>query len=503
MSTPRRGPSFAVLALTLSLAACTGTPQPSPAGGQPAASADASPAAPAAREVRGPVPGTRLTESYARMVARYTYFWAWPMVNIYNRRLAFAQTPEPGLAGGILPVAPLNRLAMLTDYIDPAQRDVACPNQDVVYGGGVLALDQSAVVIQVPDFGDRFWVYQVVDIRTDSFADLGAMYGTRPGFYLLAGPGWKGEPPAGIAKVFHSRTSTGFVVPRVFQNDTPEDKRAVQALIAGIDMYPVAEFDGKAKTHDWSKLPRFPKPSGGAAETRWVFPDRFFDQLPAVLKDAPPLAGEEGRYAEIVSLIEAALDDANLKKAIVDEVTRAERDLVEPLLQFRNWGLPLAGNWTTQKNGAAFGTDYFTRTAVARSNILVNKPSETKYFYQDLDAAGTRLNGGKRYTVTFAGGALPPVKGFWSLTMYNRNHFFVPNAIKRYSVGTKNKDLRPAADGSLTIYVQADEPADPVQRANWLPAPRGEDFSLYIRAYWPEAPITSGQWNPPAVTPAP
>ena len=77
---------------------------------------------------------------------------------------------------------------MLTDYIDPEERSVACPNQDVVYGVGALALDISPVVIQVPDFGDRFWVYQVVDLRTDSFVQLGKMYGTTPGFYLLVGP---------------------------------------------------------------------------------------------------------------------------------------------------------------------------------------------------------------------------------------------------------------------------------------------------------------------------
>ncbi|MFT7757873.1 UNVERIFIED_CONTAM: DUF1254 domain-containing protein, partial [Salmonella enterica subsp. enterica serovar Enteritidis] len=72
------------------------------------------------------------------------------------------------------------RLAMLTDYIEPDERLVACPNQDVVYGAGMLALDQSPVVVQVPDFGDRFWVYQIVDLRTDSFVSLGKMYGTMP-----------------------------------------------------------------------------------------------------------------------------------------------------------------------------------------------------------------------------------------------------------------------------------------------------------------------------------
>jgi len=99
--------------------------------------------------------------------------------------------------------------------------------------------------------------------------------------------------------------------------------------------------------------------------------------------------------------------------------------------------------------------------------------------------------------VTFAKGRLPPVKGFWSLTLYNRYHFFAPNDLKRYSLGTKNKDLKFNADGSLTIYVQADPPAEE-KRSNWLPAPDG-DFSLYMRAYWPQAEITSGKWTPPVV----
>ena len=199
-------------------------------------------------------------------------------------------------------------------------------------------------------------------------------------------------------------------------------------------------------------------------------------------------------------MIAAARSDAALKAAMVDEATKAEQDLVTPLFQFRNYGLPVAYHWTTQSNGAAFGTDYFTRTAVAKSNIFVNKPSETKYFYQDLDQSGARLNGKNRYTVTFTKGQLPPVRGFWSLTLYNHHHFFSPNAIKRYSLGTKNKDLQSSADGSLTIYVQADAPTDPAQRANWLPAPAGEEFSLYIRAYWPESAATDGRWTPPPVT---
>jgi hypothetical protein len=261
----------------------------------------------------------KITEEYAKHVARDVYFWAWPMVNIYNRRLVFKDATEIMMSGPV-PVAPLNHLGMLTDYIEPSERLVACPNQDVVYGAGSVALDQSPAVLQVPDFGDRFWVYQVVDLRTDSFVQLGKMYGTTPGFYLLVGPNWHGDVPKGITKVFRSSTNTGFIAPRMFQDDTPEDKRAIQGVLQQVMMYPLAEYDGTMKSKE-----------------------------------------------------------------------------------------------------------------------------------------------------------------------------------KRYSLGTKNKTLKPNADGSLTIHVQADPPPE-AQRANWLPAAKDRDFSLYVRAYWPRPEILDGSWTPPAVT---
>ncbi|HEY3676286.1 MAG TPA: DUF1254 domain-containing protein, partial [Candidatus Tumulicola sp.] len=439
----------------------------------------------------------KITEAYAAHVARDAFFWVWPLVNVYNRRLAFSQMTEHRYVGPLLE-APLNTLTMLYDYVDPEERQVACPNQDVVYGLGILALDVSPVVVQVPDFGERFWVYQIVDLRTDSFVKLGKMHGTTSGFYLIVGPNWHGEVPQGIVEVFRASSNTALIAPRIFQDDTTEDKRAIQGVLTGILMYPLAEYDGRMKSIDWSRLPKVPGEPSGEEETRWVLPERFFDELPAVLADAPPLPGEETRYAQVLAVLAAAQNNPQLKQTMIDAAKDAEATLVNPLFQFRNYGHQLPHYWSTISNESAFGADYFTRTAVAKSNILVNSPDETKYFYQDLDASGARLSSDNRYTVTFAKGGLPPVNGFWSLSIYNDHHFFVANAIDRFSVGTKNKDLSFAADGSLTICVQPEAPADAAQRANWLPAPSG-DFSLYIRAYWPKVAALDGSWTPPAV----
>ncbi|MDF0681560.1 MAG: DUF1214 domain-containing protein [Candidatus Nitrosocosmicus sp.] len=387
---------------------------------------------------------------------------------------------------------------MLTDYIAPDERIVACPNQDVVYGQSSLALDKSPVVIQVPDFGDRFWVYQAVDIRTDSFIELGSMYGSTPGFYLFIGPNWNGEIPHGITEVFKSSTNTGFIVPRIFMDDTPEDRQAIQPVLQQVLMYPLAEFDGTMKSIDWSTIPKLPNPWTGEEEVIWVPTETFVDTLSSVLVDAPPLPGEEARYAQVLAVLDAAKNDPQLTEAMTEAAVEANEQLVTPVFQFRNYGQQLPHNWSTISNEAAFGTDYFTRTAVAKSNIFVNSPKETKYFYQDLDKDGNRLNGSHRYTMTFPKDQTPPVYGFWSLTLYNEHHFFSPNEINRYSLGTKNKNLQTNADGSLTIYVQADSPPES-QMSNWLPAPKGADFSLYCRAYWPKAQVMDGSWTPPPV----
>lgn len=426
------------------------------------------------------------------------------MANIHNRVQTFEKLPGPVLLGGIVPAAPANQFAMLTDYITPEERIVACPNQDVVYGNGPLDLGQEPAVIQVPDFGDRFWVYQIVDQRTDSFAQLGKMYASKPGFYLLAGPDWNGKVPDGIARVFQSPTNYGIVIPRVFKQSTPEDTAAVQPILNQIVMYPLSSFDGKMKIQDWSKTPSFTPPgkvsSSGSEETKWVDPDKFYDQFLDILDSVKPFPGEEAMYANFRSVWAAAEDDSKLKAALQQALQSADKELVTPVFQFHNYGIPLPHNWTTQNNGANFGIDYFTRTAVGKSNIFVNSPNETKYFYQDLDSTGGRLNGANSYTVTFAKGAVPPVKGFWSLTMYNEHHFFEPNSLVRYSLGTKNKDLQTGPDGSLTIYVSSAPPSQE-KMTNWLPSPKG-DFSLYIRSYWPEAAILEGKWTPPPVVKA-
>jgi hypothetical protein len=452
----------------------------------------------AGSEVTQPATGIVMHPGYASTIAQMAYVWGWPIINMINRRAAITQAPQPGHLNGVLPAAPRGQIAMLADYIEPSQTFVTCPNQDVVYGLGFFSLDEEPVVIQAPDFGNRFWVYALYDARTDQFGHLGKPYGSKPGFYLLVGPRWNGLTPDGITDVFRCSTSLANAIPRVFQDDTPEDKKAIQPVINQIVAYPLRDFDGKMKTIEWSKVPNIPGPrSEGGGETKWVVPEKFFDEFPTALDAADPLPGEQALYGQFRLLLDVAAKDLEIKKLLVETAVDTEKNVIEPFFEWKHNGRPAGNGWNRSTNNAQFGIDYFNRTGTSKSNMFDNRPNETQYFYTDHDGAGAELDGGGSYEITFAPGEEPPVNGFWSLTLYNDMHLFHPNDLKRYSLGTKNKGLTRNADGSLTLYAGAKSPGGH-KEPNWLPAPNGR-FSLYIRAYWGKEGILDGSWKPPVI----
>ncbi len=435
---------------------------------------------------------------YARALARTAYLWGYPMVNMHNRRAKLTQAPEPGLLYGVLPVAPANQLSMLHDYINPFQRAVACPNQDVVYGLGFMDLSKDSVVLQVPDFGDRFWVYAIYDQRTDQVGELGRPYGSKPGSYLVVGPDWNGETPESFEGVLRSPTNLTCIIPRIFMNNTDEDRAAIQPLVNQVVAYPLAQHTGKPVTNDWSKSKTFggdKLPSGG--ETKWVEPEQFFDVFAEVLDEVPPMPGEEAIYSQFRALMAIADRDEEIEKLLVETAVETDKEVIHDFLQWTYNGKPAGNNWNRSQHNAEWGFDFYNRVSTSRSNIFDNRPSETQYFYTDNDASGEALNGSNTYRITFPKGQQPPVKGFWSLTLYDETHFFYDNDLKRYSLGTKNDTLQLNEDGSLTLYAGNNSPGKE-KETNWLPAPEGP-FSLYIRAYWGEASILDGSWQPPAV----
>lgn len=437
------------------------------------------------------------SDAALRDAARQAYLWAWPMVYVRNCHASLSRLRSRGISGGG-PVAPPNSLCMLTDRVKSGMNVVPCANPDMIYGFGILDLRETPVILQIPDFGERFWLIQLGDQRTDGFAQVGKMYGTKPGFYLIAGPDWHGVAPPEVAGVLRCPTKIGYVLPRILLADESLEQVSLQQTTGQLMLYPLSQFRGRVKFCDWSRQRWLPNISGAAGKSRGrVVPKNFFEVLPEVLKTVPPLPGEEPLYAYFGDLIRRAESDERVRELLSEAAAEAEQELIEPLFEFRRIGQPAKHYWTTTDKGAMFGTDYLTRTAIAKSNIFVNQPAETRYFYQDLDSEGQRLAGDHSYRITFAPGQLPPTKGHWSLTLYNENHVLHSNAWNRHSVGSSTPQIRTELDGSITILVQHNPPQREGQE-NWLPAPAGK-FSLYLRVYWPDEEILSGKWSPPEV----
>ena len=158
-----------------------------------------------------------------------------------------------------------------------------------------------------------------------------------------------------------------------------------------------------------------------------------------MLQTVAPLPGEEALYGQMRAVLDAAAKDPAIKQSLIQAATETEKNVVDPFLEWKHNGRPAGNGWNRSTNNARFGVDYFNRTGTAKSNMFDNKPTETQYFYTDGDTTGASLDGKNNYEITFAAGQEPPVNGFWSLTLYNAQHFFHPNDLKRYSLGTKTQ----------------------------------------------------------------
>ena len=210
------------------------------------------------------------------------------------------------------------------------------------------------------------------------------------------------------------------------------------------------------------------------------------------MKEVPPLPGEEALYGWIASVWDAAAKNPETKKALVESFVAADEELVKPLVP-----VPIqrpGGRQRLDRAGERLGVGNGLPEPHRHQQVEHVPEHVGGDAIQPARARRARANRSTettQYTVTFPKGQVPPVKGFWSLTLYNDLKFFHPNPLNRFSLGTKNKTLKYAADGSLTLYLGAKSPGQE-NEANWLPAPAGP-FSLILRLYWPEASVLEGQ----------
>jgi hypothetical protein len=442
------------------------------------------------------------------------YIWGWALANMAKRAENAALVTLDGRQQKLVQGTPVGygEVVMQTTFVMPKERVICCPSHNLIYGSGAIHLNGSPVVIQVPEFKDRYWVYCCYDGRTNEFAKIGKQYNTKCGFHLLVGPTWKSPTPAGIDAIWQSTTDLVYIIPRIYTDGTKKDLDDIQPLIQQVRTYSVKDFNPAVMvSKPWNPDEYDPLVlAGRGPEARFVKTDFFIEQLRGVINSVDPLPGEQDFYRDIMQVLAQVLvpiTGVRVRRSFMQGINRAESTVVSQLMEWDRNGIPLDNRWYTSVNAANWITPsdstYLARTATAKSNMFENRAEETKYYYTDTDSAGDYLDGSVQYTITFPKDQVlgDHVKGaFWSLTVYDHYHLFNTknNPAGQYSLGTYDEPNLKNPDGSITIYVGGNQ-APSGQEKRWLPTPLGEPFSLFVRAYGPDSFILSGKWKPPAV----
>lgn len=156
---------------------------------------------------------------------------------------------------------------------------------------------------------------------------------------------------------------------------------------------------------------------------------------------------------------------------------------LEKTKDIRKQSIVYNGPWGSSLDFGSPKASALIRALVAMTGLGANSSDEAVYWIAMRDDSGKRLQGGQAYEVRFPRVPLiHKTAGFWSLCAYNSKDYFVPNSLKRYSLGDRSP-LHKNNDGSFTIYIS---PKPPKDIDNWLPSPEGgEPIVLALRMYAP------------------
>jgi hypothetical protein len=414
-------------------------------------------------------------------------------MDVTRKQLINSDPKTAGMGG------PPNTFDNIQAYPAADMKAVVRPNFDTLYSSAWLDLTREPMVVSVPDTGGRFYLLPMLDMWTDVFASPGSRTtGTGESHFLVVPPGWAGTVPAGLTRI-DAPTPHVWIIGRT-KTDGPADYAAVHKIQNGYRITPLSGW-GKppvAVTHTIDSSVDVKTPPKTQVDT--MTGDKFFAYAAELLKVNPPhitdgpviarmkrIGFEAGKSFDITKV------DATVRKAIEDAPAQAQKLMA--------WKVPtlarVANNWSMNTDTmGVYGNYYLKRAIVTQLGLGANLPEDAIYPLNIGDENGKPLDGASKYTIRFTKDALPPVDGFWSITLYDNDGFQVGNSLNRFAVSSWMPFKRDA-DGSLTLHFQNESPGSD-REANWLPAPKGP-FNLTMRLYAPKSEALTGVWNPPAI----
>jgi hypothetical protein len=414
---------------------------------------------------------------------------------------------------------PVNQLCSIRNLVNASERIVNAPNNDTLYSVAFLDISKQPMVLHAPPITDRFWEFELVDPWTNNFYNVtsahkqmgaGEFNVTGGGNWAVVGPGYKGKIPHGVTRV-DSPYDRVWVIGRTYVRG-PSDLAAVHRIQNQYSVTPLSAYGTRYKPRRPRRIIRHVTETTIPGTQPGENPLDFYRALGRLMVQFPPPAADRPRVAELKAAgIGPGLDPAKAGlsadelRGLGDAVTNGQSTVLHELLQLylrefnqhNGYVIGDLGHW---------GTNYLLRAVGDRVGVGGQRASIATYPFAVLDDTKAFLTGSNRYVLHIPKSSLPiPVKAFWSLTLYDSNSFFVPNPLNRYLINNQSK-LRRNADGSIDIYIQHDQPTDPAQVSNWLPAPvAGTGFRLIWRLYDLGNAVTGvlngSGWQPPRIEP--
>jgi hypothetical protein len=426
------------------------------------------------------------------------YIYGYPLVTMEMTRRVMTNVSKPEGTR-----APMAHLIKMREYPNASFRDVTAPNADTLYTTVWLDVSKEPWVLSIPDMQGRYFLFPMLSGWTDVFQVPGKRTtGTKSQRYAITGPGWTGTLPEGVTE-YKSPTGLVWILGRIYCTGTPKDYKAVHALQDKVSVVPLSSY-GKAYSPPEAKVdPSIDMKTPVREQVNAMDAAAYFKLLAELLKTNPPATADAPMVAKLAKIGIVPGQEFDINKAgpaVVKALQGAPKIAQEKIMaEFKNIGAPVNG-WTYSTKLGIYGTEYLARGLVTAIGLGANRGQDAVYPTSEVDAEGKPYEGANKYVMHFDKRQMPPVDGFWSLTMYDADYFFVPNKLNRYTLSSRNK-FAMNKEGSVDLYIQNASPGKD-KEANWLPAPAGK-FILMLRLYWPKETspsIIHGSWKPPAVT---
>ncbi len=427
-------------------------------------------------------------------IAADAYVFGYPLALMEITKQVLTNTPKPAAKA-----APLNQFAHIQTFPRPEDKEVVRPNVDTLYSFAWLDLSREPMILHLPEMKGRYYLMQMMDAWTNVFASIGTRTtGEQEGNFAVVGPKWRGALPAGMKKL-QSPTNSGWIIGRTLTRG-PADYTAVHAIQEQYTLTPLSVWGRKYSPPDGKVDPAVDMQTPPVKQVAQMTAAGFFQTLAKDMKADPPVAADAPalkKFAALGLIAGKDFNPAKLKPAVAQAleagVKQGQASIEAKALKIgvmqNGWQIP-------QAPMGAYGTDYEQRATIACFGLGANLREDAVYPTAYLDQEGKQLTGKQRHVLHFDQETLPPVKAFWSLTMYGPDTFLVANPPGRYALGDRDP-LKYNADGSLDLYL-TNLPPGPGKEANWLPAPPG-DFNVTLRLYWPKPAVLDGVWTPPPI----